>query len=61
MRFLGKESEINLNTKKPEFYEWKWIDLEEITNVVVEFKLEVYNKIKKQVKIIIKTINLHQL
>ena len=53
MRFLGKESEINLNTKKPEFYEWKWIDLEEITNVVVEFKLEVYNKIKKQVKIII--------
>ena len=53
MRFLGKESEINLNTKKPEFYEWKWIDLEEITNVVVEFKLEVYNKIKKQVKNII--------
>ena len=53
MRFLGKESEINLNTKKPEFFEWKWIDLEEITNVVVEFKLEVYNKIKKQVKNII--------
>ena len=53
MRFLGKESEIILNTKKPEFYEWKWIDLEEITNVVVEFKLEVYNKIKKQVKNII--------
>mgnify|MGYP001293501102 FL=1 len=53
MRFLGKESEINLNTKKPEFFEWKWIDLEEITNVVVAFKLEVYNKIKKQVKNII--------
>ena len=53
MRFLGKENEINLNTKKPEFLEWKWINLDEITDVVVEFKLEVYKKIKEQVKNII--------
>ena len=53
MRFLGKENEINLNTKKPEFLEWKWINLDEITDVVVKFKLEVYKKIKEQVKNII--------
>ena len=53
MRFLGKENEINLNTKKPEFLDWKWINLDEITDVVVEFKLEVYKKIKEQVKNII--------
>ena len=53
MRFLGKENEINLNTKKPEFLEWKWINLDEITDVVVKFKLEVYKKIKVQVKNII--------
>jgi len=53
MRFLGKESEINLNTKNPEFLEWKWIGLDEITDVVVKFKLEVYKKIKEQVKNII--------
>ena len=53
MRFLGKESEINLNTKNPEFLEWKWIGLDKITDVVVKFKLEVYKKIKEQVKNII--------
>ena len=25
-RFLGKESEINLNTKHAEFIDWKWIE-----------------------------------
>ena len=26
MRFLGSDNEININTNKPEFLEWKWID-----------------------------------
>ena len=50
MRFNGKESEINLKTNYPEFLEWKWIELEKITEVVVDFKLEVYKIIKKKVK-----------
>ena len=25
-RFLGQDSEINLNTKHPEFIEWKWLE-----------------------------------
>ena len=25
-RFLGQDSEINLNTKYPEFIEWKWLE-----------------------------------
>ena len=50
MRFLGKENEINLNTKKPEFLEWKWIELDKITDLVVKFKLDVYKEIKKKVK-----------
>ena len=32
MRFLGQDSEINIKTKNPEFCEWKWIDLENITD-----------------------------
>ena len=31
MRFLGNDNEININTNKPEFLEWKWIDLDMIT------------------------------
>ena len=53
MRFNGKESEINLRTNHPEFLEYKWIELDKITDVVVKFKLDVYEIIKKKVKNII--------
>jgi putative (di)nucleoside polyphosphate hydrolase len=50
MRFLGKDNEIDIKTKNPEFCEWKWIDLETITDKVVDFKLHVYKNVKKKVK-----------
>ena len=50
MRFLGKDKEIDIKTEHPEFCEWKWIDLENITDLVVEFKLHVYVDVKKKVK-----------
>ena len=50
MRFLGLNNEINLRTKHPEFLEWKWINIENITDKVVDFKLHVYEKIKKELK-----------
>ena len=53
MRYLGDDDEININTKKPEFLEWKWINLDMITDVVVNFKLEVYKKLKIEIKKII--------
>jgi putative (di)nucleoside polyphosphate hydrolase len=53
MRFLGNDNEINIKTKHPEFCEWKWIDLESITDLVVDFKLHVYEEIKKKVRKII--------
>ena len=52
-KFNGNDKEINLKTKKPEFLEWKWTDLENITDTVVDFKLEIYKKIKEEVKKII--------
>ncbi len=50
MKFLGNDNEININTKKPEFLDWKWIELDKITEVVVKFKLEVYKKVRKEIK-----------
>ena len=50
MKFKGKDSEINLKTHHPEFLEWKWIELDKITDVVVKFKLDVYKNIKEKVK-----------
>ena len=46
MKFFGNDNEINLKTKHPEFLEWKWINIEKITDKVVDFKLHVYEKIK---------------
>ena len=53
MRFVGNDDEININTNKPEFLEWKWIEVEKITSVVVDFKLEVYKTLQKKIKEII--------
>ena len=53
MRFYGKDSEININTKKAEFLDWKWVDINEITKIVVDFKLHVYKKLTKEVERII--------
>ena len=51
--FREMMNEINIKTKKPEFLEWKWIDLDMITDVVVDFKLEVYKELKEKIKKII--------
>ena len=53
MKFTGEDKEINIQTQKPEFLEWKWIDLETLTEVVVDFKLHVYKELKKEIRLII--------
>ena len=53
MKFTGKEKEINVKTKNPEFLSWKWVDLDQITEEVVDFKLHVYKELKDKVKKII--------
>ena len=53
MRFNGEDNEINIKTKNPEFLDWKWIEIDQLTEVVVDFKLHVYKEVKEQVKKII--------
>jgi len=47
-RFLGSDNEINLNTKKPEFIEWKWLKINELPNVIVDFKKNVYKNLVEE-------------
>ena len=49
MRFVGLDNEINIKTKHPEFLEWKWVELDKITDLVVDFKLHVYKEVKDKV------------
>ena len=52
MKFLGKSDEINVKTKNPEFLNWKWIELSQLSNVAVHFKVDIYNKLKEELKIL---------
>ena len=49
-KFLGSDDEINLNTKHPEFIEWRWINFEELPNVIVDFKKKVYEELLKELR-----------
>ena len=53
MRYLGKDIDINIKTSKPEFLEWKWVELDEITELVVDFKLHIYKKLQEKIRKII--------
>lgn len=53
VKFIGDEKEININTKHPEFIEWKWLEIDELPNVIVDFKKRVYDELVLQIKGII--------
>ena len=49
-RFIGDEKEINLKTQHPEFIEWKWIFPDELPNIIVNFKKDMYIELLKSIK-----------
>ena len=49
-KFIGEENEINLKTQNPEFIEWKWVMPEELPNVIVDFKKNMYLKLLDNIK-----------
>jgi len=48
MKFSGQNNEINVNTENPEFLDWKWVDLSELSSIAVSFKVELYKRLKKE-------------
>ena len=50
VRFTGDESEINLKTKYPEFIEWRWIEINNLPKVIVNFKKKIYEKLLIELK-----------
>ena len=53
VKFIGDEKEINLKTKNPEFIEWKWILPDDLPDVIVNFKRNMYLKLLKSIKVFI--------
>ncbi len=48
LRFTGEDSDINIDTHEPEFYQWKWTNKEEIISLAVSFKQDLYKMIFKE-------------
>lgn len=53
VKFLGYDSEININTKYPEFIEWKWIEPKKLPEVIVNFKKKLYINLLKEINLFI--------
>ena len=49
-KFIGNENEINLNTKNPEFIEWKWVSPDKLPDLIVDFKKKMYLKLLVDIK-----------
>ena len=45
MRFLGSDTEVNIQTETPEFSAWKWIPPDALVKNIVPFKKSVYQKV----------------
>tara|TARA_B100001989_G_scaffold93316_1_gene64926 strand:+ start:1377 stop:1847 length:471 start_codon:yes stop_codon:yes gene_type:complete len=52
-KFLGEDSEINLNTKHPEFIDWKWIEPKLLPKVIVNFKKDLYLNLLTEINLVI--------
>jgi putative (di)nucleoside polyphosphate hydrolase len=50
VRFTGEEKEININTKHPEFIEWKWVNMNLLPDLIVNFKKHVYKNVLIELK-----------
>ena len=52
-KFTGNENEIDLNKEQQEFIAWKWINIEMLPIVIVEFKKNLYLSLLKEIKLVI--------
>ena len=50
VKFLGNDSEVNINTKNPEFIEWKWVSIDILPDLIVLFKKHVYETVLTELK-----------
>jgi putative (di)nucleoside polyphosphate hydrolase len=48
MRFTGQDRDININTSHPEFSRWQWVAPQQIVELIVPFKRELYQAVLEE-------------
>jgi len=54
MAFDGKDTDINIDTEHPEFNAWQWTDFDALTQMIVEFKRPLYEKVVTELRPLVK-------
>jgi putative (di)nucleoside polyphosphate hydrolase len=47
-RFLGRDTDIDIATKHPEFREWKWVEPDLLPELIVPFKRDLYRRLLEE-------------
>jgi putative (di)nucleoside polyphosphate hydrolase len=50
VEFLGQDSEVNIQTRHPEFIKWRWANPSELPDLIVPFKRDLYIKLLEEFK-----------
>jgi len=45
LRFLGRDADIEISTRHPEFSAWRWTDFETLPEMIVPFKRDLYRRV----------------
>lgn len=54
LRFTGEDAQIDLNAHDPaEFLAWKWVDPEQLPDLIVPFKRRVYRQVLEEFRALI--------
>ena len=48
MRFSGTDADINIVTSEPEFSEWKWVEAQQLPDIIVPFKRQLYQELVEE-------------
>jgi putative (di)nucleoside polyphosphate hydrolase len=47
-RFLGGDGDVNIATKHPEFCDWKWVEPDQLPELIVPFKRDLYRRLLRE-------------
>lgn len=56
-RYLGKDNQININTRHPEFFKWRWMPMDQLIEKIVPFKKTVYGSVIAEFKDVFRSHN----
>lgn len=45
VRFVGTDQDVNISSHEPEFSEWKWVNSDDLLNLIVSFKRKLYQEL----------------